>query len=303
MNKPLLSVVIANYNYGRFLETAIKSVISQEMGERIELIVCDAASSDNSVEIIKKYANGLPANYQYYDWNGKKVRAGHPIITWWCSEKDGGQSSAFNKGFSHASGRFLTWLNADDVMMPGTLKALERQINKHEECEWFVGGVIWLSKEMRVIKCSRGRSFSRAKASHGEVGVWGPSSFFSRELFERAGGVDERFYYTMDSDLWYRFYHKCGAVYRPFIDYAWGLRLHEEAKMSAHNFEVSGQSSKDHPKWRQIEQERAWMYEAFMPRRKNGFCSRIEGAKLLPAIFSRVDTLRYKGKHYLEMFK
>ena len=51
MNKPLLSIVIANYNYGRFLEDAIESVIAQDMGEQVELIVCDAASTDNSVEI------------------------------------------------------------------------------------------------------------------------------------------------------------------------------------------------------------------------------------------------------------
>ena len=43
MTKPLLSIVIANYNYGRFLEEAIKSVVSQEMGDKVELIICDEA--------------------------------------------------------------------------------------------------------------------------------------------------------------------------------------------------------------------------------------------------------------------
>ena len=60
--KPLLSIVIANYNYGRFLEEALQSVIAQGMPDQIELIICDAASTDNSVDIIKKYANGLPPN-------------------------------------------------------------------------------------------------------------------------------------------------------------------------------------------------------------------------------------------------
>jgi len=59
---PILSIVIANYNYGRFLEDAILSVLRQEVGEVVELIICDAASTDNSVDIIKKYANGLPPN-------------------------------------------------------------------------------------------------------------------------------------------------------------------------------------------------------------------------------------------------
>ena len=92
MVQPLLSIVIANYNYGRFLEDAIKSVLSQDMGDKVELIICDAASSDNSVEIIKKYADK---------------------ISWWVSEEDKGQSDAFNKGFAHATGKYGCWLNAD----------------------------------------------------------------------------------------------------------------------------------------------------------------------------------------------
>ena len=146
--QPLLSIVIANYNYGRFLEEAIQSVLMQDAGDLAELIICDAESTDNSVEVIKKYEKH---------------------ITWWCSEKDGGQSAAFNKGFSHARGKFLTWLNADDVMMPGTLKAFEDATARHPDCEWFVGGVMWLDKEMKIIKCGRGRHFSRLRANAGRV--------------------------------------------------------------------------------------------------------------------------------------
>ena len=66
--QPILSIVIANYNYGRFLDDAIQSVISQNMGDTVELIICDGGSTDNSVEIIKKYANGLPPNTSLEDW-------------------------------------------------------------------------------------------------------------------------------------------------------------------------------------------------------------------------------------------
>jgi len=83
MSVPLLSIVIANYNYGRFLESAILSVVSQELADKVELIVCDGGSTDDSVEIIKKYSGQ---------------------ISWWVSEKDNGQSDAFNKGFAHARG-------------------------------------------------------------------------------------------------------------------------------------------------------------------------------------------------------
>ena len=170
MSQPLLSIVIANYNYGHFLEDAIQSVIAQDMGDKVELIICDAASTDNSVEIIKKYANGLPPNTSYYDWaknnsfltpNAQRLT---PKITWWCSEKDGGQSAAFNKGFFHARGRFLTWLNADDILLPGALGSLEKAIAAHPYCEWFVGGVMWLDRGLRIIKCGRSRPFSALRA-------------------------------------------------------------------------------------------------------------------------------------------
>ena len=304
---PLLSVVIANYNYGRFLAEAIESIVSQGMEGQIEVLVCDGGSADNSVEVIKKYVNGLPACTSYEKWaalNNSQCSTLNPqLVTWWCSEPDGGQSEAFNKGFTHARGRFLTWLNADDVMMPGTLAAFARAVDEHPKCEWFVGGVMWLNKNLQVIKCGRGRSFSKARAECGVVSVWGPSSFFSRELYERAGRVDERFFYKMDTDLWRRFYYKCGATYLPFIDYAWGLRLHEEAKMSAHNFSESGQQDKNHPKWKRIAQEEAWMEEYYKPRVKMTFFRKLSSAEIRKSLMGRIDSIRYKGKFYKECFK
>ena len=195
--EPLVSIVIANYNYGRFLEEAIRSVVNQGMENEVELIICDAGSTDGSVDIIKKYANGLPPNVHYSDWCANlQYNACNPqLITWWCSEKDGGQSAAFNKGFAHARGRFLTWLNADDVMLPGVLKALNVAIERNPTCVWFVGGCFWLDPQMRIINCGRGRPFSEIRFHEGNVSVWGPSSFFTKRLLDAVGGVDERFHF------------------------------------------------------------------------------------------------------------
>ena len=314
--QPFVSVVIANYNYGRFLEEAIQSVVSQDMGDKVELIVCDAASKDNSVEIIKKYANGLPQKTSYYDWSKN-----NPVlttndqslttkITWWCSEKDGGQSAAFNKGFSHARGRFLTWLNADDVLLPGTLKKLEEAINKYPTCEWFVGGVLWLDKDMNVIKCGRGRKFSEIRYREGWVNAWGPSSFFTKRLLDAVGGVDERYHYTMDTELWLRFASKLRVRYRPFANYAWGLRLHEDAKMSGHNFSTNANNAgsseldklRSSPHFAQMKQEELWMWEWF-DRKPHTKITRFMSASYLQVFLAWLDTWRYRGKHYLGMFK
>ena len=89
------SIVIANYNSGRFLEDAILSVIKQNY-PKVQLIIIDGGSIDNSVDIIKRYE-------QYIDF--------------WVSEKDSGQSEAFNKGFIQAKYDWLFWLNADDFLL------------------------------------------------------------------------------------------------------------------------------------------------------------------------------------------
>ena len=287
MNKPLLSIVIANYNYGRFLEEAIQSVLSQSCND-YELIVEDGGSTDNSVEIIKKYEDK---------------------IAWWVSEKDKGQSDAFNKGFAQAKGRFLTWLNADDVMLPGVIEKLKYASEKHPKCEWFVGGVLWLNPEMKIFKCGRGRRMSKVRAKYGSVNVCGPSSFFTKELYVRVGRIDERFCYTMDTDLWRRFAIKEGVVFKPMIDYAWGLRLHSDAKMSGHkvasNGEIlEGKLSKEAfrrntHRLEQINKEELWSMENVgLKRRALPKLLRLFTVDFIPAILSRIDTLRYKNKHW-----
>lgn len=285
--EPLLSIVIANYNYGRFIGEAIESVLKQSCQD-FELIVCDGGSTDNSVEVIKKYADH---------------------IAWWCSEKDGGQSAAFNKGFSHAKGRFLTWLNADDVMLPGTIKKLKVAAEKNPNCPWFVGGVLWLDPDMRVIRCARGRPFSRLRYETGIVSVWGPSSFFTKNLLDSVGGVDERFFYTMDTDLWLKFASKAGERYLPFADYAWGLRMHPDAKMSGHNFSsgsvayqggLTGNGRMSDKKRIQLANERQWRCEYFKPK-KSSKLRRLMSISWYGAIAGLIDTVVFKGKHYLEV--
>ena len=315
---PFLSIVIANYNYGRFLEEAIRSVLSQ-VGEgrdqvlpgEVELIIIDGGSTDNSVEVIRKYAGELPSGVQRGDPSIVDLHLPPTPITYWVSEKDKGQSNAFNKGFAKAHGRFLTWLNADDVMLPGTIEKLKIASETNPGCEWFVGGVFWLDPEMRIINCGRGRPFSEMRYREGNVSVWGPSSFFTKRLLNAVGGVDERFHYTMDTDLWLRFAYKEGVRYLPFCDYAWGLRLHPDAKMSGHNFTSDGKYDTRHTESQkmasnkhraQMNQEAAWRAEYF-PAKRSSRLSRILSVCWSAVLAARIDLLRWRGKKYSEVMK
>src|SRR5215212_2689652 len=93
---PKVSIITPSFNQGQFLEASMLSVLEQDY-PNIEYIIVDGGSKDESVEIIKKYQEHF---------------------VWWVSEKDKGHADALNKGFSHATGDILAWLNSDDVYFP-----------------------------------------------------------------------------------------------------------------------------------------------------------------------------------------
>src|SRR5512147_2254876 len=107
----LVSIVTPSYNQASFLEQTIQSVLEQDYS-RIEYIVVDGASTDNSFEIIKKYNDRL---------------------AYWISEKDSGQAEAINKCFARARGEILGWLNSDDYYLPETISAVVKCFEEYPE--------------------------------------------------------------------------------------------------------------------------------------------------------------------------
>ncbi len=138
-------------------------------------------------------------------------------------ETDSGQSDALNKGFAKAKGEWLFWLNADDVLLPGALKKVLDRINRIDRINWIAGNQLLIDNAGKVLKCSVGNGWHDWLYRHAVPHVYGPSSFFRRELLERVGGLDVSLKYCMDWDLWIKFM-KAGARFERIDEYLWAQR-------------------------------------------------------------------------------
>lgn len=231
MRLPLLSIVIANYNYGRFLEEAIRSVVEQDGFDQCELVIVDGGSTDNSVEIIRKYADK---------------------IAWWCTEKDRGQSAAFNKGFSHARGRYLTWLNADDIYLPHALRQVINMLQR-TNADWATANFVRFDRVNRKITEAKWGPHWLPRWMQGNgwpVAAYGPTTFWKRSVYEKLGPIREDFAYAMDTEYWTRMYMAGIKQVRINVP-CWGFGMHLASKTA----EFDGHSCSEQVKERQREEE------------------------------------------------
>lgn len=181
---PRVSVVTPSYNQGRFIEQTIRSVLLQGYPD-LEYIVMDGGSTDESVEVIRRY---------------------EPFLAHWESGRDRGQSHAINKGFARATGDVLCWLNSDDFYLPGTLGAVAEALFEGEGAPAVVGHCVQVYADGRPPH----RGFGRFEGRERMLQFWKgyqmhqPSIFWRREVFERVGYLDESLHLTMDFDYWAR---------------------------------------------------------------------------------------------------
>jgi glycosyltransferase involved in cell wall biosynthesis len=201
---PRLTVVTPSYNQGAFLEETLRSVLLQGY-PNLQYIVIDGGSTDNSVDIIRRYADHLD---------------------YWVSEKDRGQNHAINKGMARATGEVLAYLNSDDKYLPWTFRTAGRIFMTLPE-------VKWLTTQTNMEWNLAGDLISATHASHhtrswfyrgltlgyrkgrpaNKSWIQQEATFWRRALWDQAGGrMAEDLYMAGDFELWARFYQHADLV-------------------------------------------------------------------------------------------
>lgn len=218
---PRISIVTPSYNQGQFIEETIRSVLLQGY-PNLEYTIIDGGSKDGSVEIIRKY---------------------EPWLAYWVSEKDRGQSHAINKGFRIATGTIFAWINSDDQYKPNVFKKVAYQFSRNPEIALLYSKTEVIDELSTSPKIVIGNDYCLEKMLVIGNQIPQPSAFFTAQIFNSVGGLNEKYGFSMDYDLWL----KIGLLRKvQFLDDVWSrFRLHinsksnsEKVKFDLENYEI-----------------------------------------------------------------
>jgi glycosyltransferase involved in cell wall biosynthesis len=211
---PRISIITPSKNQGQFIDQTIQSVLMQGYPD-LEYIVMDGGSSDNTIDILKKYSDRLT----------------------WVSEEDSGQANAINKGMKIATGEIVAYLNADDIL-------LSRSLFKVAEAFYNDPKAMWLTGQCRIID-EQGAEIRKPITIYKNIllrmrgmplllvtnYISQPSTFWRRELITMMGLLDEDFHYAMDYEYWLRFYAKYPPIFVP--KYLAAFKIHQSSKTTS----------------------------------------------------------------------
>lgn len=218
MNYPKITLITPSYNQGKFIETTIKSVIDQNY-PNLEYIIIDGGSTDETVDVIKKYEE---------------------YISYWVSEPDGGQSEAINKGLEQAGGDIFYWLNSDDYLEPNSLHTVAKEFTENNINVLCVKSRFFDHETNKTIAISQVNSYKSVEKTICESGM-APAIFYRLDKISTLGRINENLHYAMDFDLWFKYLFEYGSEKIKLCNtqIIVHFRLHEASKSVASKNEFS----------------------------------------------------------------
>ncbi|MDE5988246.1 MAG: glycosyltransferase [Duncaniella sp.] len=130
-----ISVIVPVYNVERFVEECLRSVIEQDFSGEMECIVVDDCGSDGSMAVVKRLTEAYSGPIEFL------------IVR---HESNRGLSAARNSGIGVATGRYVTFLDSDDRLLPGAIAAMAAVAEKHPGTD-IVQGDMWLKNPNRFM--------------------------------------------------------------------------------------------------------------------------------------------------------
>jgi glycosyltransferase involved in cell wall biosynthesis len=206
---PAIALVTPSFNQARFIGATLDSVRAQAY-PGLQYVVQDACSSDGTDRVLGERATGFEVHI----------------------ERDGGQADAINRGFARTSAPLMGWLNADDLLLPGTLRYVARYFMEHPGVDVIYGN--------RLVVDADGREIGRWILPDHDARVlrfidYVPQEtlFWRRSAWDRAGGrLDDRLHFALDWELLLRF-QEAGAVIHHLPGLFGAFRVHQDQKTQA----------------------------------------------------------------------
>jgi hypothetical protein len=205
MVKPLVTIAVPSYNQGRYLDDALVSIFQQDVP--IEVFVLDGGSTDESLDVIRKWDQRLAG---------------------WRSHVDAGQAAAINEGIAKGQAPYVCWLNSDDLLLPSGLSTMLNTLAGMPTAPAVYGRSWNFDDITRHRKPVWVRPFSERWLANACY-ISQPATLIRRSAWDAVGGLDENLHMAMDYDLWWRLYKAFGPL--GFVDaYVAENREHSQTK-------------------------------------------------------------------------
>ncbi|HJD55965.1 MAG TPA: glycosyltransferase [Rickettsia endosymbiont of Pyrocoelia pectoralis] len=205
---PTVSVIIATYNRDKFIGEAVQSILNQTYKD-FEIIIVDDGSNDSTKEIIASLKDPR-INYYY--------------------QENKGRSKARNKALELARGKYITFLDSDDLYLPNKLEIQVDYMEKNSDIYMIYTSAYCIDEVGNSLKHkyeakTSGRIYKDI-AFFVPVTITLPTVMVRREVFEKAGNFDEVMYRFEDTDMWRRIskHYEIGAI----SEFTCKLRTHSD---------------------------------------------------------------------------
>jgi glycosyltransferase involved in cell wall biosynthesis len=208
MKRPFVSIITPSFNQGIFIEETILSVLSQDY-PNIDYIIIDGGSTDNTLEILRKYDSKLK----------------------WISEPDRGQADAVNKGLCMAKGEIIGWLNSDDTYNPGAVSKAVEHFSVNPEIIMLYGEAHFIDKGGNIIGKYPTEQFSLSRLAD-TCFICQPTVFMRAEVLKEIGMLDTNLHTCIDYDYWIRIsrYYPIKKITYMREEYLANSRMYNENK-------------------------------------------------------------------------